>query len=336
MIYQVFPSGRNVESSYGNQCLFDSVSKIHGCGFKVYRVEIHGDLLRFTARGSLQSYFCENQIPWKILWTSGHLVLDCQAMGLYAYCLHLWSCLVISPKAKFPSIIWPLNIRLCIICASTIYTLAGRAIFAKRKQLRTFNGDPKSLATTITHTFTRHGDSAALDANKAAWVYTRSAILFLMSLLITWVSFLTSGKFTMNYSIHAQNIQVPASIQRVSSLAHPSKVSYGMTVAAGLTLPLMGFWNSVIYLIVSHEAIKDLYIRHVKQRFGLHHDPSESARDDMGKAHTLDSGDSNRELDVIAALGKGSLSESTQGLASNGHLNGSTVWTGTIDEHHVL
>lgn len=140
----------------------------------------------------------------------------------------------------------------------------------------------------------------------------------------------------MNYSIHNHKTQVPASIQRVSSLAHPGKVSYGMTVAAGLTLPLMGFWNSVIYLIVSHEAIKDLYIRDVKQRFGLHHDPSESARDDMGKAHTLNSGDSDRELDLIAALGKGSLSESTQGLASNGHLNGSTVWTGTIDEHHVL
>lgn len=98
-----------------------------------------------------------------------------------------------------------------------------------------------------------------------------------------------------------------------------------MTVAAGLVLPLMGFWNSVIYLIVSHEAIRDLYIRHVKGALGLHHGSSENGRDDMGKAHTLASGDSSRELDVGIRKNKGSLSESAQGLTVHDRTNDSVV-----------
>lgn len=43
------------------------------------------------------------------------------------------------------------------------------------------------MTTKITHPFSRQQDFAALDANKAAWAYTRSAILFYMSLLVTWV-----------------------------------------------------------------------------------------------------------------------------------------------------
>ena len=71
--------------------------------------------------------------------------------------------------------------------ASTIYIVSGRAIFAKRKQLRAFNRDPTPLSLTISHNLHGHHDSTALDANKAAWKYTRSAILFLVSLCITWV-----------------------------------------------------------------------------------------------------------------------------------------------------
>lgn len=76
---------------------------------------------------------------------------------------------------------------MCIIVASIIYIVSGRTIFSKRKQLRAFNSDPTSLTRTLAHPIHGHHDSTATDANKAAWVYTRSAILFLMSLCITWV-----------------------------------------------------------------------------------------------------------------------------------------------------
>ena len=80
-------------------------------------------------------------------------------------------------------------LRCCIVCALVIYVTAGRAIFAKRKQLRSFTSDPIPLRTTITHTLTHQQDDAtALDANTAIWAYTRSAMLFFFSLLITWVS----------------------------------------------------------------------------------------------------------------------------------------------------
>lgn len=120
--------------------------------------------------------------------------------------------------------------------------------------------------------------------------------------------------------------QVPASIHRVQSLAHPDRPSFGLTIAAGLVLPLMGFWNSVIYLVISHEAVRNLFTRYVKHPLGLHSPPAHHEGDDMGKANVLTSvGGSNRELNFIDGKGQGSLSESTPGLATNASMNASMV-----------
>jgi hypothetical protein len=80
--------------------------------------------------------------------------------------------------------------------------------------------------------------NAALDANAAAWGYTKVALLFFVSLLITWV---------------------PSSINRVYSLIHPSLISVPFTYASSVVLPLMGFWNAVIYTTTSWAAVKMLF-----------------------------------------------------------------------------
>lgn len=78
---------------------------------------------------------------------------------------------------------------------------------------------------------------AALEANTAAWGYTKCAFLFFVSLLVTWV---------------------PSSINRVYSLVHPDLISVPFTYASAVVLPLMGFWNFVIYVTTSWAACKIL------------------------------------------------------------------------------
>ena len=84
----------------------------------------------------------------------------------------------------------------------------------------------------------RRSNRAALEANTAAWSYTKCAILFFISLLVTWV---------------------PSSINRVYSLIHPELISIPFTYASAIVLPLMGFWNSVIYITTSWAACKTLF-----------------------------------------------------------------------------
>ena len=79
---------------------------------------------------------------------------------------------------------------------------------------------------------------AAMEANRAAYNYTKIASLFFVSLLVTWV---------------------PSSINRVYSLIRPDSVNVEYAYAAGIVLSLMGFWNSVIYIATSHHACKELF-----------------------------------------------------------------------------
>lgn len=81
----------------------------------------------------------------------------------------------------------------------------------------------------------QHKNRAAMEANTVAWGYTKCAILFFVSLLITWV---------------------PSSVNRVYSLAHPGLISIPFTYASAVVLPLMGFWNFVIYVTTSWAACK--------------------------------------------------------------------------------
>ena len=50
--------------------------------------------------------------------------------------------------------------------------------------------------------------------------------------------------------------QVPSSAFRVYSLIHPGTAWWPLAYSAGLVLPLMGFWNTVIYVTTSWSAIR--------------------------------------------------------------------------------
>jgi len=79
-----------------------------------------------------------------------------------------------------------------------------------------------------------------LGMDKVIIAYTKCAVLFAASLLITWI---------------------PSSANRVYSLIYPTKVSYGLNVASACVLPLQGFWNAVIYFVTSFVACRALFGR---------------------------------------------------------------------------
>lgn len=201
---------------------------------------------------------------------------------------------------------------ICILAAFTIYVIAGREIFKKRQQLRSFNNldddhnfsaykttdvqvtselasiarenapyfnspqdegishseisaksyepytvniaasipmsprhpmNPRSDRPSALHSASVNSvhvrNRIAIEANTAAWGYTKVALLFFISLLVTWV---------------------PSSINRVYSLIHPSSTSIALTYSAGTVLSLMGFWNSMIYITTSRAACKSIFI----------------------------------------------------------------------------
>ncbi|KAK2838276.1 hypothetical protein FQN49_006442 [Arthroderma sp. PD_2] len=78
---------------------------------------------------------------------------------------------------------------------------------------------------------------ASWERQSAAWAYSKFALLFFCSLLITWL---------------------PATINRVYSFAHPKQPSHPVTYMASLVLPLQGFWNTLVYTAVSYSAITSL------------------------------------------------------------------------------
>jgi hypothetical protein len=66
--------------------------------------------------------------------------------------------------------------------------------------------------------------------DKVKWAYTKVALLFAISILITWV---------------------PASANRVYGLRYPNNPSYVLNIGSALVLPLQGFWNTVIFFTTS-------------------------------------------------------------------------------------
>lgn len=114
-------------------------------------------------------------------------------------------------------------------------------------------------------TLTYRKNPPATEANTAAWAYTKCAVLFFISLLITWVSHClpnalrNRSQVLVETSIADLRSQVPSSINRVYTLVYPDHVSVTCTFAAGVVLPLMGFWNSVIYITISWKPCKMLF-----------------------------------------------------------------------------
>lgn len=80
--------------------------------------------------------------------------------------------------------------------------------------------------------------SGRIDPNKAALKYCKCAMLFFISLLVTWV---------------------PSTINRLYTIIRPTEVVFGLNLAAAIVLPLQGFWNALIYLTTSSFAVKCLW-----------------------------------------------------------------------------
>ena len=102
-----------------------------------------------------------------------------------------------------------------------------------RQGLRNMNEDEIRLRNT------------AAQANKVAKSYALCCSLFFVSLLITWI---------------------PSSVFRVYTISHDAHSSFPMAYSTGLVLPLMGFWNAVIYITISWDAVVDLFAGSLNRR----------------------------------------------------------------------
>ena len=122
---------------------------------------------------------------------------------------------------------------------------------------------PPSVTPRVHSTIGQQSNRAAMEANRAAFGYTKVALLFFVSLLVTWVCFSRIQLHRTRLSNYIppahEESQVPSSINRVYSLVHPSLISVPFTYASGIVLPLMGFWNSVIYVTTSWAAVRMLF-----------------------------------------------------------------------------
>ncbi|CAK7566159.1 MAG: hypothetical protein SEPTF4163_004095 [Sporothrix epigloea] len=65
--------------------------------------------------------------------------------------------------------------------------------------------------------------------------YLRTSFVFAISVLVTWA---------------------PSSINRVYTLVHPARNSYGLNIASAAVLPLQGVWNAVIYFSTSWNLLR--------------------------------------------------------------------------------
>ncbi|KAI1371533.1 family A G protein-coupled receptor-like protein [Hypoxylon crocopeplum] len=76
---------------------------------------------------------------------------------------------------------------------------------------------------------------ANYEANNAAWSYSKCAILFFTALLVTWI---------------------PSSANRVYSIVNTNQALASLEIMSAIVLPLQGFWNMLIYMATSWEAVK--------------------------------------------------------------------------------
>jgi len=85
--------------------------------------------------------------------------------------------------------------------------------------------------------------------DKVKWAYFRVAMLFAVSILITWV---------------------PASVNRVYGLRYPEHPSYILNIGSAIVLPLQGFWNTVIYFTTSLTICRNVIGRVRRGKGGQH------------------------------------------------------------------
>ncbi|KAI5867158.1 family A G protein-coupled receptor-like protein [Durotheca rogersii] len=103
-----------------------------------------------------------------------------------------------------------------------------------------------TTTTTTTTTSTVRGRTAAsaaksqrrranFEASNAAWSYSKCAILFFTALLVTWL---------------------PSSANRAYGVVNHDGVQPALEIMSAVVLPLQGFWNTLIYVATSWEAVK--------------------------------------------------------------------------------
>ncbi|KAF7180002.1 hypothetical protein CNMCM7691_009055 [Aspergillus felis] len=97
-----------------------------------------------------------------------------------------------------------------------------------------------TASTSVSHHNYDLGRSGAY-TSRASEAYYKYALLFFAALIVTWV---------------------PSSINRVYALAASNHYVFGLSCASSFALPLQGFWNSLIYITVSWQAILT-WFRHV-------------------------------------------------------------------------
>ncbi|KAF4231733.1 hypothetical protein CNMCM6805_010322 [Aspergillus fumigatiaffinis] len=104
-----------------------------------------------------------------------------------------------------------------------------------------------NISPATSTTLSRHnyglGQSGTY-TSPASEAYYKYAVLFFAALIITWV---------------------PSSANRVYALAASNHYAFGLSCASSFALPLQGFWNSLIYITVSWQAIVT-WFRHVGAR----------------------------------------------------------------------
>ena len=103
------------------------------------------------------------------------------------------------------------------------------------------HANPPPRMTSVPEVFqmrTMTRNHALNETNPDAWLYARVAFLFFCSLLICWV---------------------PASINRVYSIAHPDSLVFWLNYIETLLFPLQGFFNTLVYIVTSQTACRNLW-----------------------------------------------------------------------------
>ncbi|KAH7360395.1 hypothetical protein BKA65DRAFT_183996 [Rhexocercosporidium sp. MPI-PUGE-AT-0058] len=110
------------------------------------------------------------------------------------------------------------------------------------KEKFTVNANPVPTAPHVQPILSQRHNSN--NADNALKVMGAVALFFFFIMLITWI---------------------PSSANRLYTVVHPKQVSLVLEYAAACVLPMQGFWNCVIYMIVSHEAVGELW-KNLKER----------------------------------------------------------------------
>ncbi|KAH8651899.1 hypothetical protein BGZ60DRAFT_473601 [Tricladium varicosporioides] len=108
------------------------------------------------------------------------------------------------------------------------------SITISARDARNTKRDTEIVTTPRSFTITRRPSGI----DKIKWAYTKCAMLFAISILITWV---------------------PASINRVYGLRYPKDPSFALNIGSALVLPLQGFWNTVIYFTTSLSICRNVW-----------------------------------------------------------------------------